>query len=78
LNFSTSAAGTIRVEIEDADGKPIEGFALLDNSEVFGDDLERVVTWKQGSDLSKLAGTPVRLRFTLSDADLYSFQFLTQ
>ena len=75
LNFSTSAAGTIRVEIRQADGKPIDGFALSDSSEVFGDDLQRTVTWKHGSDMSRLAGKPVRLRFTLSDADLYSFQF---
>jgi hypothetical protein len=75
LNFSTSAAGAIRVEIQDADGRPIDGFALKDSNEVFGDDLERTVTWKHGGDLSKLAGKPVRLRFTLSDADLYSFQF---
>jgi len=77
LNFSTSAAGMIRVEIQDADGKPIEGFALLDSSEVFGDDLERTVTWKHGGDVGKLASKPIRLHFTLSDADLYSFQFQT-
>jgi len=75
VNFSTSAAGAIRVEIQDADGKPIEGFSLADSSEVFGDDLERTVTWKGGADVSKLAGRPVRLRFTLGDADLYAFQF---
>jgi hypothetical protein len=75
LNFSTSAAGAIRVEIQDAAGKAIPGFAMSAASEVFGDDLERTVTWKHGSDVSRLAGTPVRLRFTLSDADLYSFQF---
>jgi hypothetical protein len=75
LNFSTSAAGVIRVEIQDENAKIIDGFALADSSEVFGDDLERTVTWKHGSDVSRLAGRPVRLHFTLSDADLYSFQF---
>ena len=75
LNFATSAAGTIRVEIQGADGKPLEGFALADSNELFGDDLDRTVTWKNGADLSQLAGRPVRLRFTLSDADLYAFQF---
>jgi hypothetical protein len=75
LNFSTSAAGAIRVEIQDVAGKPLQGLALSECSEVFGDDLERTVTWKRGSDLSRWAGQPVRLRFTLSDADLYAFQF---
>jgi hypothetical protein len=75
LNFSTSAAGAIRVEIQDVAGNPHKGFAASDCSEVFGDDLERTVTWKHGSDVSALAGRPVHLRFTLSDADLYAFQF---
>ena len=77
LNFSTSAAGSIRVEIQDASGKPLPGFASDDSSDVFGDSLERTVTWKQGADVSSLAGKPVRLRFVLKDADLYAFQFET-
>jgi len=75
LNFSTSAAGSIRIEIQDADGTRIEGFTLDDAPEIFGDALDRVAPWKQGQDLAGLAGKPVRLRFVLNDADLYSFQF---
>ena len=75
LNFSTSAAGSIRVEIQDAEGKPLPGFTLDDSSEVFGDAIQRVVSWKGGADVAALAGKPIRLRFTLSDADLYSFRF---
>ena len=75
VNFSTSAAGSLQVEIQDADGKPIEGFALDDCPPIFGDELERTVAWKDGSDVSKLAGRPVRLRFVLEDADLYSIRF---
>ena len=51
--------------------------ALDDCSEIFGDTQERTVTWKQGADVSKLAGQAVRPHFTLSDADLYSFRFVT-
>ena len=40
-----------------------------------GDEIEYRVKWKNGSDLSKLAGKAVRLRFVLRDADLYSIQF---
>ncbi len=75
MNFSTSAAGSVRVEIQDAVGKPIEGFALDDCPEIFGDSIEQAVAWKGGADVSKLAGKPIRLRFVLSDADLYSFRF---
>ena len=75
LNYRTSAAGSLRVEIQDIDGTPIPGRALDDCSEIIGDQIERVVSWKQGTDVADLAGRPVRVRFELRDADLYSFQF---
>lgn len=75
LNFATSAAGGVRVEIQDAVGQPLPGFALADSLETIGNELERVVQWRQGSDLSKIAGKPVRLRFALTDADVFSFRF---
>lgn len=75
MNYSTSAAGSISVELQTADGKPIEGFNLADCGEIYGDQLDRIVGWKGKTDLGKLAGTPVRLRFVLKDADLYSIQF---
>jgi hypothetical protein len=41
----------------------------------YGDQLDRTVSWKAGTNVSQLAGQPVRLKFELKDADLYSFQF---
>ena len=76
LNFATSAAGSIRVEIQGADGKPLEGYSLADCPEIFGDTIARTVFWKEDSkDVSSLAGKPVRLLFEFKDADLYSFRF---
>lgn len=75
LNISTSAAGRALVEIQDAEGHPIPGFALDDCWEIIGDTLDYTVQWKQGADLGALAGRPVRLRFDLNDADLYSLCF---
>jgi hypothetical protein len=76
VNFSTSAAGGMRVEIQDPQGKPIPGFGLADCGELFGDALERQVVWRGGPDVSKLAGKPVRLRFVLHDADLFALRFV--
>ena len=75
VNASTSAAGALRVEIQDAAGHAIPGFELGNCHEVYGDDLERSVTWKDDADLSRLQQTPVRLRFEVKDADLYSIHF---
>lgn len=75
INFATSAAGGVRVEIQNAAGEPIPGFGLDDCDEQFGDAVDRVISWKSDADVGQLAGTPVRLRFTMKDADLYSFQF---
>lgn len=75
MNFATSAAGGVQVEIQDEDGQAIPGFALTDGAQIFGDAVDRTVTWKNGSDVSPLAGKTIRLRFVLNDADLYSIKF---
>jgi len=75
LNFSTSAAGSIRIELQDSEGKPLPGFTLDETPELFGDSLARAVAWKEGAGLAALAGKAVRLRFVMKDADVFSFQF---
>ena len=75
LNFATSAAGHLRVELQDAGGRPLPGFRLADSDELFGDTLERVVTWRNKSDVSALAGRPIRVRIAMRDADIYSLRF---
>ena len=76
LNYSTSAAGSIRVEIQDGAGHPIPGFSLQDCPELFGDSVEQAVSWKRIGDLGSLSGQTVRLRFVLKDADLYALRFV--
>ena len=75
INFATSAAGYIRIELQTSDGKPIPGFTISDCREQIGNEIERLVTWESGADVSALAGETIRLRFLMKDADLYSFQF---
>ncbi len=75
VNYATSAAGSLRVEIQHADGKPLPGFTLDDCLEHYGDSVDQIIAWKAGNDVSALAGTPVRLRFVLADGDVYSFRF---
>jgi len=77
VNVSTSAAGSMRIEILDETEKSIEGYSLDDCDEFFGDSVEHTVTWNGEKDVSKLGGQPIRLRIVLHDADVYSFQFST-
>jgi hypothetical protein len=75
INFSTSAAGGVRIEMQDDAGAPIPGFALSDSVETIGNEIERPARWKKGEDVSALAGRPVRLRFVMKDADVFALQF---
>jgi hypothetical protein len=75
VNFSTSAAGGLQVQIEDLEGRAVPGFAFSDCPEMYGDAIERTVTWQRGSDVSTLAGKPIRLRLALRDADVYALGF---
>ena len=75
INYSTSAVGSVQVEIQGEAGDPIEGFTLAQCPEIFGDEIERVVVWEGGSDVGPLTGQPVRLRFVMQDADLYAIHF---
>ncbi len=75
LNFASSAAGDVRVEIQDEKGTPIKGYSLEECPPIFGDTLARSVSWTGGNNVSGLAGKPIRLRFVLRDADVYSFRF---
>ncbi len=75
LNFSTSAVGTLRIELQDEAGRPWPGYSLAEADLLFGDTLDRKASWGGQTDVSDLAGKMVRLRVVMSDADLYSFQF---
>jgi hypothetical protein len=75
LNNSTSANGHIYVEVQSTDGEPIPGYTIKECKLIVGDSLERTVEWDTTSDLSALKGQAVRLRFVMSDADIFSLQF---
>lgn len=75
LNYSASAVGWLKVEIQDADGEPVDQFTLDRCPEIIGDKLDATVRWKSTHDVSSLAGKSLRLRFVMSDCDLYAFRF---
>ncbi|MDO5553860.1 MAG: hypothetical protein Q4G68_08860 [Planctomycetia bacterium] len=78
LNAATSAAGEIRVEVLRPDGSVIPGFSSEECDLIYGDSLDRRVTWKGNADMTPLAGQPIVLRFTMKEADLYSIKWEQQ
>lgn len=75
LNVDCSAGGHLNVELQSTDGKPLPGYTLADCDRIYHNNLRKTVTWKGSSDLSELAGKPVRLHMTMRDCKLYAFQF---
>ncbi len=71
LNFETSAYGYIYVNVLDENGNELSGESV----EVYGNNIDRRVVFRGGFDLSAFAGRPVRLRFRMRDAKIYSMKF---
>jgi len=75
INYATSAAGFVRVEIMDAKGKPLPGYTFNDCQEMIGNEIKRIVSWNGNETVSSLEGKTVRLKIYLKDANLYSLKF---
>ena len=76
INYTAWQSGSVRVELEDDKGHAIEGLTLADCVGLRGDAVDQQVAWQTAADLGAYAGRPVRLRFALQHAELFSFQFV--
>ncbi len=75
INYSTAAAGSIQIAIEDAAGRPIPGFSLADSEVLIGNEITRTASWNGNTDVSKLSSQPIRLNIHMKDADLFAIKF---
>ena len=75
VNFETSAAGSLQIELQNPEGEPIPGFTLTDCPALFGNSVDYKVEWTSKTSLSDLAGRPIRMRILIKDADLFAFRF---
>ena len=74
LNVKTGTGGWVKVEIRDAvSGAALKGFNLDQCAAIEGDSIDYKVRWSGKSRAAP--AQPVRVRFVLKDADLYSFIF---
>ena len=76
INYSTSAVGFVKIEIQDIEGNPIPGYSMQESNELFGDQVDKIFSWRNGTDVSSLSNIPARLKFQIKDADLYAFRFM--
>jgi hypothetical protein len=76
LQLNVAAGGFVRVAVLDETGREIEGYGSADCDAVSTDSIRRAVTWNGRSDLGRLSGRTVRLRFEMQDAKLYALQFV--
>lgn len=75
INYSTSAGGYVNIEILDANNNPIQKFSKDSSDEIIGDEISRIVTWEESTDLSSIKNKTIKLRITMKEADLYSLKF---
>ena len=71
INASTSAYGSVKILVRDAEGNVLPGFGE-EGPLWYGDSYREA--YRFAGDFSELAGRPVRLEIRLSDADIYSIQ----
>lgn len=64
--------GSLKVELLDAGGSVIDGFAAEDCPAVSGDHVKKQIKWKN-AELFRLSGQQVRFRFLLTCCRIYSF-----
>ena len=70
---ANAKGGSIVVEALDADGKVIEGFSKKDCTPITTDSVRHVLKWKGKKDCLLIQARPIRLRFHMNKAKLYSF-----
>ena len=70
-----AAQGSLEVEVLSAAGSPLAGYERADCVALQGDSVRHVVRWDGNDRLP--SDRPIRLRFHLKSADLYSFRTRT-
>lgn len=75
INAKLGAGGFLRVEVLDSKGNPIDGFTFDKSKPINGDQYSALVSWAGNSNISKLAGREIKLRFHLKNGNLFSFWF---
>jgi hypothetical protein len=75
LNYKVAEGGSVRIELQDVDGRAIDGFSAEACRALKGDEIAALVEW-DGAEAGKLTGKPVGIRFVVRNADVFSWRFV--
>jgi hypothetical protein len=75
VNYQALSGGSLRVELETANGKAIPGLDLSHSVPMTGNQISQTVSWTSGDNVSALAGATVRVKFVLNNVNVYSMAF---
>lgn len=65
--------GELAVELQDSNGRPIPGFTKSDCIKMKGSSTKYLIRWANKADVSLLKNKEVKIKFYLTDGDIYSF-----
>ena len=68
-----ASGGSLEVEVLDANSNVLPGYSQADCVALTGNSVTQAVTWAAHTELPEGGSTPLRLRFILQNASLYSF-----
>ena len=75
LNVDTGGGGSVLVELQDENGRPLDSYTIKEAAFICGNSVRIPVSWGKRRDVSELAGKPTKIRFAMRDCKLYAFQF---
>ena len=78
LNVHVREGGYLRVGLLDENGAPMAGRTPAECDAITGDQIDALIAWKDGSDVSHYQGKPTRLRIEMDQASLYAFGFVAE
>ncbi|MBS10590.1 MAG: hypothetical protein CME19_03170 [Gemmatimonadetes bacterium] len=75
LNVDCGSGGWLIVEIQDAEGRAVDGYTFKDCQTITANAIRARVSWKETG--GRFSGEqPIRLRFVMRSCRLYSFRFV--
>lgn len=71
---ANAAGGALRAELQDVEGRALDGFSLKECDPVSVDSPNSAVSWKGKTSLNQLKARQVRIRFEFENSVLYAFE----